>query len=106
MKKIVRLASILTIFILIDLTATIYWIANDLGHEANPLLNFFLKISPVWFVIVKLGLSAMGIIVLFLFRKQFTKFIFNILLALNFVYMVLFVYHLWGLLFLIMGTNY
>ena len=73
MRKIVRLAYILTIFILIDLTATLYWIANDLGHEANPIMEFFLNISPLLFVITKLGLSGVGIWILYYFRKRFER---------------------------------
>jgi hypothetical protein len=105
MRKIVRLAYILTIFILIDLTATIYWVANDLGHEANPIMAFFLEISPLLFVIAKLGFSGVGIWILYFFRKQFTKIIFHVLLVLNLIYISVFVYHLWGLLFLLLATN-
>lgn len=104
MRKIVRLVYILTVFILIDLTATIYWVANDLGHEANPIMAFFLEISPLLFVIAKLGLSAVGIWILYYFRKRFTKKIFKILLGLNLIYISIFVYHLWGLLFLLFST--
>ena len=105
MRQIVRLVYILTLFILIDLTATIYWIANDLGHEANPIINFFLELSPLLFVIAKLGLSGVGIWILYFFRVRFTKIIFNALLALNLIYISVFVYHLWGLLFLLVSTN-
>ena len=104
MRKIVRLAYILTIFILIDLTATIYWVANDLGHEANPIMAFFLELSPLLFVIAKLGLSGVGIWILYFFRERFTETIFRVLLALNLVYISVFVYHLWGLLFLLFST--
>lgn len=104
MRKIVRLVYILTVFILIDLTATIYWVANDLGHEANPIMAFFLEISPLLFVIAKLGLSGVGIWILYFFRKRFTKKIFKILLGLNLIYIAIFVYHLWGLLFLLFST--
>jgi hypothetical protein len=103
-RKIVRLVYILTVFILIDLTATIYWVANDLGHEANPIMAFFLEISPLLFVIAKLGLSGVGIWILYFFRKRFTKKIFKILLGLNLIYIAIFVYHLWGLLFLLFST--
>tara|TARA_R110002020_G_scaffold454533_1_gene670331 strand:- start:5478 stop:5795 length:318 start_codon:yes stop_codon:yes gene_type:complete len=105
MRKIVRLVYILTILILFDLTATLYWIANDLGHEANPIMGFFLEISPLLFVISKLALSGVGIWILYYFRKTFTRTIFRILLALNLVYIAVFVYHLCGLLFLCIGTN-
>jgi len=104
MRKIVRLAYVLTIFILIDLTATIYWIANDLGHEANPIMNFFLEFSPLLFVVAKLGLSGVGIWILYFFRNRFKAAIFKILLGLNLVYISIFVYHLWGLLFLLFST--
>lgn len=104
MRKIVRLVYILTVFILIDLTATIYWVANDLGHEANPIMAFFLEISPLLFVIAKLGLSGVGIWILYFFRERFTEKIFKILLGLNLVYIAIFVYHLWGLLFLLFST--
>ena len=105
MRGIVRLAYILTVLILIDLTATIYWVANDLGHEANPIMAFFLGISPLLFVLTKLGLSAVGIWILYFFRKSFTATIFKVLLGLNLVYISIFVYHLWGLLFLLLATN-
>ena len=104
MRKIARLVYILTVFILIDLTATIYWVANDLGHEANPIMAFFLEISPLLFVIAKLGLSGVGIWILYFFRERFTEKIFKILLGLNLVYIAIFVYHLWGLLFLLFST--
>jgi len=70
MRKVVRLVYLLTIFILIDLTATLYWVANDLGHEANPIMNFFLDVSPLLFVIAKLGFSGIGIWILYYFRKR------------------------------------
>ena len=105
MRSIVRLVYILTFFILIDLTATIYWIAQELGHEANPIMAFFLQISPLLFVVAKLGLSGVGIWILYYFRKRFTQLIFRVLLLLNLVYISVFVYHLWGLLFLLMATN-
>jgi hypothetical protein len=105
MRKIVRLVYILTVFILIDLTATIYWVANDLGHEANPIMAFFLEISPLLFVLAKLGMSGVGIWILYFFRERFTHTIFRVLLILNLVYISVFVYHLWGLLFLLFSTS-
>tara|TARA_R110002020_G_scaffold29001_2_gene91825 strand:- start:1121 stop:1438 length:318 start_codon:yes stop_codon:yes gene_type:complete len=104
MRQIVRLAYILAIFILIDLTATIFWIANDIAEEANPFMAFLLEISPLLFVIAKLGLSAVGIWILYYFRKRFTTAIFRILLFLNLTYITVFVYHLWGALFLLFST--
>jgi len=90
---------------LVDLTATLYWIANDLGYEANPIMGFFLQVSPILFVVAKLGLSGVGIWILYFFRRQFTTVIFRTLLGLNFIYIAVFVYHLWGVLFLLFLTN-
>lgn len=105
MRRIINLVYVLTFLILVDLTATLYWIANDLGHEANPIMNLFLAYSPLLFVVAKLGLSAAGVFILYYFRKRFKKFIFKSLLALNLVYIAVFVYHLWGLVFLLLNTN-
>jgi len=105
MRKIVRLAYVLTILILIDLTATLYWVSHELAEEANPLMNSFLAYSPLLFVIAKLGLSGVGIWILYYFRKRFKNTIFKILLCLNLVYISVFVYHLWGVVFLLCATN-
>ena len=105
MRQIVRLVYILTVLILIDLIATLYWVTNGLASEANPLMDFFLEYSPVLFVIAKLGLSGVGVWILYYFRKRFRNTIFKVLLGLNLVYIAVFVYHLWGLLFLIVSTN-
>ena len=99
MRKVIKLIYTLVIFILIDLTATIFWLANGLASEANPVMAYFLDISPLLFVIAKLGLSALGIWILYYFRKRFTSIIFQILLLLNLVYIVISIYHLYGVLF-------
>ena len=90
---------------LADLIATLYWVCSNLGHEANPVMGFFLDISPLLFVIMKLGLSCVGIGILYFFRKRFTGVILKILMGLNAVYIGVFIYHLWGLLFLVLATN-
>tara|TARA_Y100000310_G_scaffold79089_1_gene75786 strand:- start:5316 stop:5633 length:318 start_codon:yes stop_codon:yes gene_type:complete len=105
MRSIVRLVYILAILIFIDLTATLFWLSHDLATEANPIMDWFLQLSPLLFVIAKLGLSAIGIWILYFLRKRFTKIIFQILLGLNLVYISIFVYHLWGVLFLLISTN-
>ena len=104
MRKIVNLVYVLTFFILVDLIATLYWVTNGLGTEANPIMNFFLSCSPLLFVIAKLGLSAGGVYILYFFRKRFKDTIFKSLVVLNLIYIAVFVYHLWGLLFLISTT--
>jgi len=105
MRNIVRLVYILAVLILIDLTATLFWVSHGLANEANPIMDFFLQYSPLLFVVAKLGLSGVGIYILYYFRKRFKDRIFKILLGLNLVYLAVFVYHLWGVLFLLVSTN-
>jgi len=104
MKTIVNLAYILTILIFIDLTATLYWTYNGIATEANPIMNFFLASSPLAFVVAKLGLSFIGVGILYHFRRRFRRAILHILLALNLVYLAVCGYHLWGMLFLVLKT--
>jgi len=87
------------------MTATLFWISNNLATEANPLMDFFLQFSPLLFVLAKLGLSGVGIYILYYFRKRFKNRVFRILLVLNIVYFTVFIYHLWGVLFLLFSTN-
>jgi len=101
MIKIVNLAYVLTILILFDLVATLYWVHSGLATEANPLMNFYLKQSSFLFIFVKLGLSFSGISILYFFRKRFRKIILNTLLSLNFIYIAVCLYHLGGMLFLL-----
>jgi len=105
MRSIVRLVYILAVLILVDMTATLFWISNNLATEANPLMDFFLQFSPLLFVLAKLGLSGVGIYILYYFRKRFKNRVFRILLVLNIVYFTVFIYHLWGVLFLLFSTN-
>jgi len=101
MPKIVNLAYILTVLIFIDLTATLFWVHAGWATEANPLMNFFLKSSPIFFVLAKLGLSFTGIYILYIFRRRFRKTILNILLGLNCVYVAVCIYHLLAMRFLL-----
>ena len=105
MRSIVRLVYILAVLILVDLTATLFWISNGLATEANPIMDWFLQYSPLLFVIAKLGLSGVGIYILYYFRQRFRRKVFKILLTLNLIYITVFVYHLWGVLFLLFSTN-
>ena len=105
MRNIVRLVYILAVLILIDLTATLFWVSHGLATETNPIMDFFLQFSPLLFVVAKLGLSGVGVYILYYFRKRFKDRIFKILLGLNLVYLAVFVYHLWGVLFLLVSTN-
>ena len=105
LRRIVKLVYVLAFLILVDLTATLFWVANDLATEANAIMDWFLQFSPLLFVVAKLGLSGVGIYILYYFRERFKKKIFKILLALNLIYIAVFVYHLWGVLFLLLSTN-
>jgi len=101
MKKIVNLTYVLTVLIFIDLTATLFWVHGGLATEANPAMAFFFKHSSILFVLAKLGFSFTGIYILYFFRERFRKIIRIALLSLNFVYVVICLYHLWGMLFLV-----
>jgi hypothetical protein len=105
MRNIVRLVYILAVLILVDLTATLFWLSSGLATEANPIMDWFLQYSPLLFVVAKLGLSGVGIYILYYFRKRFRRKVFKILLVLNLIYITVFVYHLWGALFLLLSTN-
>jgi len=100
MKNVVNLAYILTIMVFIDLISTLYWVNTGLATEANPIMNFFFEQSSVLFTLVKLGISFGGILILYFLRKRFRKIILSILLGLNFIYISVCMYHLWGMLFL------
>ena len=104
LRKIARLVYFLSILIIVDLTATLFWIKSGLATEANPVMDFFLQHSPVLFVITKLGLSGAGLYILYFFRKRFKRKVFYILLILNLIYLIVFGYHLWAALFLLFST--
>lgn len=101
MKRIVKLSCVLTILIFIDLVATLYWIHGGWATEANPIMDFFLKLSPVVFVFAKLGISFIGIYILRSFHKRFPQTILKVLLGLNGVYILVCLYHLLAMLFLL-----
>tara|TARA_R100000657_G_C4579935_1_gene42502 strand:- start:161 stop:481 length:321 start_codon:yes stop_codon:yes gene_type:complete len=105
LRRIVKLVYFLAFLILVDLTATLFWVGSGFATEANPIMDFFLQISPLLFVLAKLGLSGAGIWILYYFRKRFRRKVFAALLGLNLVYIAVFVYHLWGALFLLLSTN-
>jgi hypothetical protein len=105
LRRIVKLVYFLAVLILIDLTATLFWVEQGLATEANPIMNFFYQVSPLLFVLAKLGLSGAGIWILYFFRQRFKKKVFVALVGLNLVYITVFVYHLCGALFLLFSTN-
>ena len=104
LRKIVRLVYFLAVLIVVDLTATLFWVKNDLATEANPIMDFFLQHSPILFVLAKLGLSGVGLYILYSFRQRFKRRVFYILLILNLIYLIVFGYHLWAAIFLLFST--
>ncbi len=100
MIKIINLAYLLILLIFIDLCATLFLIYGGMAVEANPLMKHYFDNSGLSFTLAKLGLSFTGIYALYYFRKDFKKMIFRAFLILNAVYLVVFLYHLYGLLFI------
>ena len=101
MERIVKLSCILTILIFIDLVATLFWTHGGWATEANPIMDFFLRISPVVFAFAKLGISFVGIYLLRSFHRRFPQTIFKILVGLTGVYIAVCLYHLLAMLFLL-----
>ena len=66
-KKHIR---ILVLLILLDLIATLTWYIIFGIEEANPILAAQIKESPIRFVILKLGLSIPGILILNKYIKK------------------------------------
>lgn len=99
-KAILFLLNCLVFFIFVDLVGTIVWVTAGLALEANPVMDYFLRYSPVLFAVVKLGLSFTGIYVLYLFRRRFRKIIFYSSLALTLIYLMVALHHLKGIVLL------
>ena len=51
LRRIVKLVYILAFLILVDLTATLFWVQNGLATEAYPIMDFFLQAAPILFVL-------------------------------------------------------
>jgi len=81
---------------LFDLVATIYWISSGEALEANPAMAYFINKSFYLFVLVKLGLTFGGILVLDRFKNIFNKLVFNASLFLIFIYALLAGWHIVG----------
>ena len=102
MIKIINLAYLLIILIFADLCATLFWIYGGIAVEANPIMKHYFDNSGLSFTLAKLGLSFTGIYALYYFRKDFKKTIFRSFLILNAIYLAVFLYHLHGLLFIVL----
>ena len=99
-KAILLLLNCLVFFIFVDLVGTIIWVTGGMAVEANPIMDYFLRYSPVLFAVVKLGLSFIGIYVLYLFRRRFRKIIFYSSFALTLIYLMVALHHLKGIVLL------
>ena len=99
-RKIHTLSCLLIALVLLDLIATIYWVASGQAIEANPLLYYYLEQSIVLFASVKLFLSFASLSILLRFKQILKHFIFKVLFALNLIYVGVLGWHITGLLFL------
>ena len=99
-RKIHFLSCLLIALILIDLIATVYWIASGTATELNPIMDYYLKHSIILFAAVKLFISFVSLSILLKFKKRFKRFIFHTLFGLSLIYVAIFGWHITGLLFL------
>jgi hypothetical protein len=86
---------------LLDAIFTLAWVNAGLAREANPLLASLVREHPVLFSLVKLGLVAMGSLLLWHYRNRAVAVI-GIFVAFLSYYLVV-LYHI-GFLSLIVGT--
>ena len=100
MSKIKQMAFLLCFLFLFDSVATVYWLASEKAIELNPLMDYFISKSYILFTAVKLGISFVSLLVIYQFREQLKHIVFYSLFGLNVVYILLFLYHMAGLLFL------
>lgn len=77
---------------IIDAGATAYWIDNQLATEANPLMESWLDMSPVLFVIMKVSLVfACGVL---LWKLRNRKMTYILLIPVFIVYIYVFIKHI------------
>lgn len=104
-KNIQILLKVLVILALLDLIATIYWVAAGLATEANPIMNFFLQYSFYSFAMAKLSLSFTGIFTLNLLKEKRQTLIFSLSAMLVIVYLGVVAWHTYGLVLLLIFNN-
>ena len=86
---------------LLDAVFTLTWIHAGLAREANPLLAGLVRDYPVTFSLVKVGLVALGSLLLWRYRSRPLAVVGIFLVFL--VYYLLLIYHI-GFLSLLLGT--
>lgn len=82
---------ILTILNTVDALATAFWIEHQLATEANPLMEYWLNISPVFFITLKILLVT--ICSLFLWRLRKRKLTYILLIPVVIIYTYIFAKH-------------
>lgn len=86
---------------LLDAVFTLFWINAGLAREANPLLADLVRDHPVGFALAKVGLVALGSLLLWHYRSRPLAVIGIFLVFL--VYYLLLLYHV-GFLSLVVGS--
>lgn len=99
MEKYKKLASLLTILVFIDCTATIAWVASGLAYEVNPAMSFLISKSYLLFAVVKLIGSFLSILLIYYFRTKLKFLVSRAFTGINIIYFLVCVYHLMAFLF-------
>jgi len=94
MEKYKKLASLLTILVFIDCTATIAWVASGLAYEVNPAMCFLISKSYLLFAIVKLTGSFLSILLIYYFRIKLKDCVYRALAGISIIYFLVCLYHL------------
>ena len=81
----------------LDAIFTLLWLQLQVGEEANPILDYFLQIGPVWFISAKAFLTLSGCFILYQTRHAlFSK---KAATGLFLVYVAVCIYHALGALY-------
>lgn len=89
LERIIRWIVVLNV---LDAIITLYWVETRQATEANPLMERVMLAHPVLFVVVKVGMVAVGTTLLWRLRKRRTAVV-GIFVAFLVYYFVL-LYHL------------
>lgn len=97
-KSILILATLLILLNLFDAGATAFLFLRGIGYEANPIMAWLLEQGLGWFLVVKIGISAL---IAFLMTKIGNSRTAKIaLIAALIPYTLLFIYYVVGFTFL------
>ena len=90
------LLPVLVLLTLIDLAATVFWVASGIATEANPILEAAIQKSFLLFAVVKIGLAYLGVLILRHHKRK--RIVFDLAMAAVFVYLGVTAWHVVGLL--------